>query len=393
MITVEQSLELIRKHIPPPGFETIPLAESLGRILAEDAFSDADLPPFNKSLMDGYAVRSADIRLPPVELEVLEIVAAGAMPTREVKPGKAIRIMTGAPVPDGADAIIMDEQTEYQPATRTVRCLNTVEPKSNIGFKSEDIENGARAVSRDTKITSQVIGLLAAIGRVKVQVYKYPSVSVAATGNELVEIGMKTEGAQIRASNAYAIQAQLAKSGIKAALLGIIRDDAESMSARISEGLKSDMLILTGGISHGDYDLTKDALKKLGVNILFDRVAGKAFVFGVGSKGQLVFGLSGNPVAAFIGVEIFVKEALSLWVNDRSVKNRMSKAVLAVPIGGSPGYGRFLAGRFLPDGRLEPISGRGAAGLVSLARAEGLIMLPADGPDLPAGSSVDLMLF
>ena len=412
MITVEQALDIIRQNIPPTQFEKIALADSLNRVLAEDVFSDVDMPPFDKSAMDGYAVRSEDIKLPPVELEVLEIVPAGKMPTKEVKPGKAIKIMTGAPVPRGADAVIMVEQTKYEPATRTVRCLSTIEKDANICFKAEDINAWAKVISRDTKITPQVIGLLAAVGKDKVLVYKYPSVAIATTGDELVEINQKPKGAQIRNSNTYSLLAQLTNIGMPVTSLGIVRDDIDIMMEKVSVGLKSDMLILTGGVSMGDYDIVEDVFKKLGVRILFDKVAikpGKPAVFGVGPKGNLVFGLPGNPVSAFVITEIFIKEALSLLCNDATIKNRIIEATLAAPIEITSNRQQYLGARILPDGKVEPIKGHGSltyqpladmrgpprsggsADILSLSRADGFIIVPPDSPPLPIGNRVKMM--
>ena len=405
MISVEQALDIIRQNIPPARFEKAALTDSLGRVLAEDVFSDVDMPPFDKSAMDGYAVRSEDIQLPPVELEVLEIVPAGSMPTKEVKPGKAIKIMTGAPVPAGADAVIMVEQTEYQPSSRTVRCLNTIKKDTNICFKAEDLNAGAKVISRDTKITPQVIGLLAAVGRDKITVYKYPSVTIATTGDELVEIDQKPKGAQIRNSNTYGLLAQLTNIGMPArpygrsggpvTSLGIIKDDVDIMIERISAGLKSDMLILTGGVSMGDYDIVEDVFKKLGIKILFNQVAvkpGKPTVFGVGPQGQLVFGLPGNPVSAFVITEVFIKEALSLLCNDAGIKNKIIDGDLAVPIERTSNRQRYLGAMILQDGLVEPIDGHGSADIVSLSRADALIIIPPDAPALPRDSKIKVML-
>lgn len=395
MITVEQALDIIRQNIPPAQFERIHLPDSLGRALAEDVFSDVDMPPFDKSAMDGYAVRSEDIQSPPVELEVLEIVPAGQMPSKEVKPGKAIKIMTGAPVPRGADAVIMVEQTQYEPAIRTVRCLNTIKKNVNICFKAEDINAGAKVISRDTKITPQVIGLLAAVGKDKVQVYKYPSIAIATTGDELVEVAQKPKGAQIRNSNTYSLLAQLTNIGMEVKSFGIVKDDIDIMAENVSAGLKSDMLILTGGVSMGDYDIVEDVFKKLGIKILFDQVAikpGKPTVFGIAPQGKLVFGLPGNPVSAFVITEVFIKETLSRLCNDSTLKNRIIEADLAVPIESISRRQQYLGARILQDGLVEPIEGHGSADIVSLSRADALIIVPPDSPVLPRDSRIKIML-
>ena len=227
------------------------------------------------------------------------------------------------------------------------------------------------------------------------QVYKYPSITIATTGDELVEINQKPKGAQIRNSNTYSLLSQLVNIGMSVTSLGIVRDNIEIMTEKVSVGLKSDMLILTGGVSMGDYDIVEDVFKKLGVKILFDQVAvkpGKPTVFGIGPKGQLVFGLPGNPVSAFVITEIFIKEALSLLCNDAGIKNRIIDADLVVPIASTSNRQRYLGASILQDGLVEPIDGHGSADIVSLSRADALIIIPPDAPALPRDSRIKVML-
>ncbi|MDI6733428.1 MAG: molybdopterin molybdotransferase MoeA [Planctomycetota bacterium] len=415
MITVEKALEIIRENLPEPQFETVGLSDASGRVIAEDVLSDIDMPPFDKSAMDGYAVRSEDIKLPPVELEVLEIVPAGKTPVKEVKPGKAIKIMTGAPVPSGADAVIMVEDTQYEPATRTVRVFKGVKKHVNICFKAEDLKEGDKVVNSDTKLTPQHIGLLAAVGKSRLRAYKYPSITIATTGDELVEITQlrcKMGTAEIRNSNTYSLMAQLNKVGFKPVSLGIIRDDMETLTEKISEGLKgggADILILTGGVSMGDYDIVEDVLKKLKVDILFNKVAikpGKPFVFGRASRGGgaggLIFSLPGNPVSCFVITEVFIKAALSILCADKTIKNQIVQAVLKKPITNTSNRQQYIPARLWETERgqkadrdalwmVEPLASHGSADIVSICRANAFIIVPPDSAPLEAGAVVNTM--
>jgi len=398
MISFEQALEIIHQNIPAPQLETISLSDSLGRVIAEDVFSDIDMPPFDKSAMDGYAVRSDDIKLPPVELEVLEVVPAGRIPTKTVKPGKAIKIMTGAPIPQGADAVIMVEHTRYNAQVQTVCCLNTIKKAANICFKAEDIKEGGKVISQDTKITPQHIGLLASVGKDKLLVYKHPSITIMTTGDELIDITQKPKSAQIRNSNSYFLQFQLSKIGFKIISLGIVKDNIEVLAGKIPWGLKSDILILTGGVSMGDYDIVEEVLKALDTKILFNQVAvkpGKPFVFGK-NKHCLVFGLPGNPVSVFVITEIFIKEALSILCKDPSLKNRIVKANLIKPIEKSSDRQQYILAKLDSDKensfKVEPIWGHGSADIVSLTYANAFIIVPPNSESLPIDSSVTVMI-
>jgi molybdopterin molybdotransferase len=399
MISIEKALDIIRQNIPASQLETVSLLDSLGRVIGEDMFSDIDMPSFDKSAMDGYALRSEDIKLPPVELEVIEIVPAGKVATKELKPGKAIKIMTGAPIPLGADAVIIKEDTQYISSTQTVRCFKRVERAANICFKAEDVKKGEMVISRDTKITPQHIALLSAVGKDKVRVYKYPTITIASSGDELVEITQKPIGAQVRNSNTYSIQAQLNNVGFKVTSLSIVKDEMDSLTKKISQGLRADIFILTGGVSVGDYDIVEEVLKKLGTEILIDQVAikpGKPFVFGK-NKHCLVFGLPGNPVSVFVSTEVFIKEVLSILCNDPGLKNPIIKAILTEPIERTSNRQQYLFARCYLEAetnlwKVEPIKGHGSADIASLSRSNVFIIVPADSPPLPSNSPVSVMV-
>lgn len=396
MLNVEEALSKIHEHLPKPRIQTIALGNALGYDIAEDVFSDIDLPPFDKSAMDGYAVRSEDLQRPPVELEVIETVAAGYAPTAKLKPGKAIKIMTGAPIPECADAVLMVEHTGPL-AGNIVNCLNSVRKGENISFRGEDFKINEQVVSAGTTIRPQEIALLAAVGRATISVYQKPSISILSTGDELVEITAKPEAAQIRNSNTYSLLAQLTRMGFEAHSLGIAKDDKTKLAVKISQGLKSDIFILTGGVSVGEYDFVEEILKKSDCEIIFNKVAikpGKPLTFGK-TDSCLVFGLPGNPVSVFVLTEIFVRDALAAITGNSALRHPVVKARLNTAWSKSSERQQYINARYRlteTGGAVEPIKGHGSADLVSLSQSNALMIIPPNNPELAAGARVDVML-
>jgi molybdopterin molybdotransferase len=396
MITVNEALSKLHENLPKPRIQTVALAEALGYAIAEDIFSDIDLPPFDKSAMDGYAVRSEDLQNPPVELEVIETVAAGYAPTAKLKPGKAIKIMTGAPIPEGADAVLMVEHTG-PPAGNIVNCLKSVRKGENISFRAEDLKENERVVSAGTTIRPQEIALLAAVGRVAVSAYQKPSIAILSTGDELVEVTAKPEAAQIRNSNTYSLLAQLSRMGFEVHSLGIARDDKTKLGAKILQGLKSDIFIMTGGVSVGEYDFVEEMLKKSGCEIIFNKVAikpGKPLTFGK-TDTCLVFGLPGNPVSVFVLTEIFVREALATITGNAALRHPVVKARLNTAWSKSSERQQYINVRYQlteSGGAVEPVKGHGSADLVALSQSNALMIVPPNSPELETGALVDVML-
>ncbi|MFH1228618.1 MAG: gephyrin-like molybdotransferase Glp [Planctomycetota bacterium] len=396
MISVSEALSKIRSHIPKPRIQTISINDSHGYVAAEDIFSDIDLPPFNKSAMDGYAVRSEDLQRPPVELEVIETVAAGYYPSKNIKPGKAIKIMTGAPIPEGADAVIMVENTKSS-GNNIINCLNGVRKGENIAVHGEDLKINAKVLPAGTTIRPQEVALLAAVGKSDVLVYSKPIISVLATGDELVDIKIRPVNAQIRNSNTYSLIAQLYRMGFKAHSLGIAKDNKSKLESKIARGLKSDIFILSGGVSVGDYDFVEEILKKSGCEIIFSKVAikpGKPFLFGR-TSGCLVFGLPGNPVSTFVITEIFIREALAGITGNLALRNQVVKARLNTvwsKISERQQYITALLKMTETGGVVEPVTGHGSADLVSLSKANAFLIVPPDTTEIVSGSMVDVII-
>jgi molybdopterin molybdotransferase len=283
----------------------------MGRVLAEDVTSDLDMPPFDKSMMDGYAVRSADLASGPAVLAVVEEITAGRTPTVPLGPGKTSRIMTGAPIPNGADAVVMIERCEAQGAER-VRVPGPVAAGTNVAERSRELRTGETVLRAGSLLRSQEIGLLALVGRPNVPTHPAPEVAVLSTGDELVAADVKPGPGQIRNSNGPMLLAQVTQAGVRPRDLGIAIDNVDRLRVAISDGLRSDVLILSGGVSAGKLDLVPDVLRGLGVEPHFHKVRmkpGKPLFFG--TRGEtLVFGLPGNPVSSFVCFELFVRPAL-----------------------------------------------------------------------------------
>lgn len=310
MLTVHTAQELVLRHTRVLPAETVTLeAGLLGRVLAEDIVSDLDSPPFDKALVDGYAVQSGDAG----DRVVVAEITAGAEWSRPLSPGEAARIMTGAPLPPGADAVVMQERVQPLDAGR-IRLTEAVRPGQNVMPRGREMRRGETVLRRGQILRPQEFGLLATVGKTAVSVVRRPLVGVLSTGDELIEPNRLPVGAQIRNSNAVMLAGQVLHAGGVPHLLGICRDEPEQLRQHIHGGLQYDMLLLSGGVSAGKLDLVPKVLTDLGVEAIFHKVAmkpGKPLFFGKGET-CLVFGLPGNPVSALVGFELFVRIALNV---------------------------------------------------------------------------------
>lgn len=384
MITVEAALDHVARHVRPLAAERIAVGEALGRVLAEDVASDVDSPPHDKSIVDGYAVRSADLAQHPVTLTVLEEVVAGAVPSKPVTPGAATRIMTGAPVPDGADAIVMVEQTETlagEPQRVIVRSPPLAAGR-NILRLGASLRRGDVVLRAGHRVRPIEIGLLSEVGRTHVQAVRRPKAAVLSTGNELVPPAERPAAGQIRNSNGPMLMAAVRRVGGEAIELGVGRDEPEALRRLIAAGLEADVLVISGGVSAGVLDLVPGLLNESGVCQVFHKVSikpGKPVWFGVRESGgakTLVFGLPGNPASSLVGFELFVGPALRALLGRPFAPPATHAARLTAEFQHRGERATYYPARLTgsADGCLaEPLAWQGSADLRTLSMADGLI--------------------
>jgi molybdopterin molybdotransferase len=391
MISFEKAYETVMAAARPLESEQVPLDEACGRVLAEDVTSDIDMPPFNKSAMDGYACRSADL---PGPLDVIEFIPAGTSPTRSVGPGQCSKIMTGAMVPEGADCVIKVEDAESVGEGRIRE--TAARRKDNICPRAEDVRTGDVVLTTGTRVRPQDVGVLAAVGCVRPRVSRRVRVSVIATGDELVAPAQAPSPAQIRDSNSSQLCAQARAAGAAVTDHGIVRDTADALDAAIADAVsRSDVLLLSGGVSMGDLDLVPDALRARGFELIFEQVAtkpGRPTVFGR-ADGTFVFGLPGNPVSTFVLFEVLVRPFLCALMGHayRPLEVRLPLAETVRRRGAD--RTSWLPVSLDADGRVRAAEYHGSAHIHALSRADGLIAVPVGLDELAAGSVVPVRLF
>ena len=386
MISFKEALEIVTEEVFIQDAERIGFKLVLNRVLAEDIKSDMDMPPFDKSAVDGYACKKEDLAH---VLEVIEIIPAGKPPEKVVGKKQCSKIMTGAPMPDGADTVIMVEDIEELPGNRIRYLKDTV--KNNVCYRGEDISEKEIVLKKGTLIKPQHIAVLATAGSVKPLVFKKIKVSVISTGDELVEPGVKPAASQIRNSNAWQLTAQIENMGAEANYIGIALDTEESTRQMITKAFEgNDVVLLTGGVSMGDYDHVPKVLHELGVEIKFKSIAvqpGRPTVFGTRDK-QFIFGLPGNPVSSFVQFELLVKP-LVYKLSGYDYK----PVPVKLPMGRE--YTRkkstrlsWLPVRINSGGEVLPMDYHGSAHINSLTEADGLISIPVGKTELKKGDTV-----
>lgn len=390
MINVSEAIDHITRETKRLGAESVAIAGSIGRVLAEDVVADTDMPPFDRSQMDGFAVRSADTTGSPAKLKVVGESSAGHGWHQEMNSGEAVRIMTGAPVPAGADAVQKVELTNE--AEGFVDILEPVDAGHHIVLRGSEIHRGDAVIDRGRVITRNMIASVAAFGYASVNVSKSPTVAILSTGSEIVEIDQAPGVDQIRNSNSIMLASLAAGFGCDCHILPIIDDDLSSLKNGIGDTLgKYDILIITGGVSVGKYDLTKPALYELGSEIFFERVRlrpGKPAVFAKNGE-TLIFGLPGNPVSAAVTFYLFVRTAIMIMQGANDVGLRAGHAVLSANVRAAKERDTYLPAKLTTDvdGRLvaKPVKWLGSSDFVGFADAEALIFL-ARGEEAVAGS-------
>ena len=397
MISVEEALGILLSNLPERRVEQVQFQSALGRVLAESLAATSDIPPFYRSALDGYAVIAADVANAPVTLDVAGTCRAGGGIPGRITSGQAMAIMTGAPVPEGADAVQMVELSQTSAEGRKVEILKPVKAHENIAPRGSEAKAGDIVLRSGHRVGPAEIAVMATFGYTQVKVFRHPSIAIFATGDELVEFDKTPRPDQIRNSNAYCLSSQLRLMGLDTDYLGIVRDDREELRRTMLSGLERDVLIITGGVSMGEYDFVQDVFRDVGIEILFSKVAikpGKPTVFA--RKGdRLIFGLPGNPISALITFECFVRPALGRLSGVDAPELPRMRGELLTNVKHSPGRTAFLPAWVFwkEDGwKVEPLLWKSSADIVGFTGANATFIFPRNREFLSRGETVELML-
>jgi len=417
MLTVEEALQKILSEVSILETESVPIMDSLGQVLAEDIVSGINVPPLDNSAMDGYAVRAQDTKgageKTPKVLKVIDTVIAGSISKKEVTAGTAIRIMTGAPIPKGADSVIQFEKTDEEkrkqaapdePVTQ-VGIFEEIEAGDSIRLAGEDVAKGSTILKQGVTIRPAEIGVMASIGRDKVKVIRRPIVAVLSTGNELVEMGKPLPEGKIYNSNSYSIASLVKKYGGIPKMLGIALDNEKSLVGKLKEAQDADMLLTTGGVSMGDYDMVKDILARDGEMVFWKvRVKpGKPLAFGKikgkskDGKAKVIphLGLPGNATSCMVSFELFVRPALLKMMGKKKLEKPSVPAIIQDNIKNDAGrriYDRAITEK--QDGHyIARLTGpQGSGILTSMALANSFVLIPEETEKVKKGDTVQALM-
>jgi len=414
MISVEEAQKRILGRVQVLQAEKKPILDCLGQVLAINIYSPIDIPPLDNSAMDGYAVRAEDTDgasdSSPTILTVIGEVAAGSIPDKEVKAGTAIRIMTGAPLPEGANAVVQFEDTDEvtrrarEDSSSQIGILRQVQKGLNVRHRGEDIAKGSLVLEEGRVLRPAEIGVLASLGHSWTKVIRRPVVSILATGDELVDIDQPLPPGKIHNSNTYTIAAQVLSYGGIPKILGIGRDSVQSLNEKIDQGLNADMLITSGGVSIGDYDVVKDVLAKRGQITLWTvrMKPGKPSAFGVLSKKEdgrekrvPHLGLPGNPVSSMVAFEEFARPAILKMMGKNNFAKPTIQALIEDDIKNTDGrrmYTRVVVSRSHGQYHARPTGPQGSGILTSMAKANGLAIIPENSKGIKAGDMVQVQM-
>jgi molybdopterin molybdotransferase len=395
-------VEQYAASLSPTAPEMLLLLEAMGLVLAEDLLADRDFPPFPRSTRDGYAVRAADLASPPSRLNCIGEIRAGASLEQSavvVHRGEAVEIMTGAPVPAGADAVVMVEHTERSGDVVTVE--RSVAPGENVVAAGAEAHQGDVMVAHGTRVDHTIVAVAAAVGRPEVNVYHRPRVAILATGDELVDINLRPGANEIRNSNSYSLAAQVQAAGGEPVILPVARDQADELALLLRKGAEADLLLITGGVSMGKYDLVEQVLASFEARLLFTGALiqpGKPVVFGelkVDGSATPFFGLPGNPVSTMVTFQLFVQPVLEALAGAKPRALPFAQAVLRKAFSSKTGLTRFLPASLSgPHERpeVELIRWQGSGDLMAASRANCHIVVPPDKAEFATGEMITVLV-
>ena len=390
-LTFEQARECVVREVRPLGaLETVAMCDAVGRVLAESVAADRDYPPFDRSARDGFAVRSADV---PGELRVIGEVRAGTVFSGAIGTGEAVEIMTGAPLPEGADAVVMVEHTRREGDRVIIE--RGAKPQENFNPRGTEALRGAVVLNAGTRIGFAQAAVMAMVGCERVAVHRQPRVAIVPTGDEIVERGETPREFQIRNSNAWSLAVQARRAGAIPEMLPIARDNYESTREQIERGLEADLLLLSGGVSAGKYDIVERVLADLGARFFFDRVLiqpGQPLVFGA-VREKFFFGLPGNPVSTMVTFELFARAAIDKMNGIAEPALPLTRAKLTHEFRHKTGLTRFLPARLSANGAtVTPQPWQGSGDAITLARANAFLVAEPDREAWAAGEDIRVML-
>jgi molybdopterin molybdotransferase len=389
MTTLEQALLKLSSIPKETRITEVDINDTLGLVLAQNVHSDVDMPPFDKSAMDGYACRQSDLAEP---LIVIESIYAGVLPQKVICKGECAKIMTGAKIPEGADCVIIVEHTKEQEDGRIV--FTGKETKSNICFKGEDVKNNEKVLVQGSIINPASIAVAASVGKTTLSVFEPPKIALITTGDELIEINEKIEGAKIRNSNAYNLIAQINKTPATVNYLGIVLDSKQELEEAIVSALKyHDILIITGGVSMGDKDYVPEIFRELGLELVYENIAiqpGKPTAFAHG-KGKFCFGLSGNPVSSLLQFELLAKSFIYYFMK-HTYKLPLVKMKLTIEKRRKKAERKQFFPIQLIEGNAHSLEFHGSAHIAGLVNADGFGIFEIGKNNIEANEEIDVLL-
>ena len=403
MIDIEEAYDILFAHVRPGSVVEIDLSDALHHTLAKPIHCDVDYPPFDRSSMDGYAVRSDDVSDAPVALTIVGQIPAGVTWSDSLGEGQAVQINTGAPLPDGADAVVRVEDTELVEDGARVRIKVAVAPEKFITRRATYIVKGQTVLESGMRLTATALAAAATAGAARPSVYKRPTVAILGTGDELIAIDKKPQGAQIRNSNQYLLEALIRSADATPQLLGVARDDRDALRERIDEALHADAVCITGGISMGAFDFVPEVLEMCGATVRIRKLTikpGRPTMFATGPHGTPVFALPGNPGGAYVAFELLVRPALAVLQGRPAAAPQTVSAMLRGQLASTSDRRTYIPARVSEEGqdhRLEagatrrsvtPLSWHGSGDSIGLASATALIVRPPNAAQVRDGEDV-----